>query len=235
MMKGEDMSIMNIIGVLNKEHECVSKSYLSLRRWIGILGILLPLINILGGWFISRIPVQSTISSYYYTNMRDFFVGILCVVSLFLITYDGYNRFDQLITSVAGVFGLGVAIIPCRSEQFPMPEVGLLRLSMPLSDTLHLICAVAFFTLLAIISIFLFTMTGQEKQITKQKRWRNIIYVICGVTMLLSLLGAVLCLQFMPKEMIDKYRVILVFETLALFSFGISWLIKGETLIKDRV
>lgn len=227
--------IKNIIEILNKEHDCVDKSYLSLRRCIGILGIMLPLVNIFGGWFISHAPVRVSLSAYYYTNMRDFFVGMLCVVALFLITYKGYSRIDQIITSVTGAFGLGVAVFPCSNEQFPFQKAGLFQLSMNISDTIHLICAVAFLTLLALNLLFLFTMTGPEKQMTKRKRWRNTIYIICGIIILVSISGAALCTLLINKELLEKYRVTLIFETFALISFGVSWLIKGQTLLKDKI
>ena len=46
-------------------------SYLTLRKVVGILGMALPFVVFLGGKFIFKTDIQSSISSYYYTGMRD--------------------------------------------------------------------------------------------------------------------------------------------------------------------
>jgi hypothetical protein len=55
-------------------------SYLLLRKVIGILGFTLPFILSIGAYLISRTGIQSSLSSYYYTDMRNVFVGVLCVI-----------------------------------------------------------------------------------------------------------------------------------------------------------
>lgn len=51
-------------------------SYLTIRRAIGVSGLLLPLALVLGGWF-AGVPIQDNMSSYYHTPLRDIFVGML--------------------------------------------------------------------------------------------------------------------------------------------------------------
>lgn len=89
-------------------------SYLTMRRTIGVLGISLPLIVVLGGLVENSSALQGSISGYYYTNMRDFFVGILCVVALFLISYQGYERIDNIVANLAGFSALGMIIFPTK-------------------------------------------------------------------------------------------------------------------------
>lgn len=119
---------------LGKKNESMILSYKALRRLIGVFGILLPFTCILGGWSIARIPVQETISAYYYTNMRDFFTGLMFVVSLFLITYKGYTVIDFVITTITGIMGLGVALFPCYNELFKTQKVGIFQLLPNTSD-----------------------------------------------------------------------------------------------------
>ena len=120
--------INEIVKYLDKKNDNLIISYKALRRLIGILGILLPVINILGGCLIGEEPIQQSISMYYYTNMRDFLVGLLFVVSLFLITYKGYNLIDLIVSSIIGIAGLGVAIFPCFNELFITQRVGIFQL-----------------------------------------------------------------------------------------------------------
>src|SRR5689334_5098109 len=78
-------------------------SYLTLRKIVGLLGVFLPAVlavgNMLmrGGWY-----MQPSISDYYYTEMRDVFVGMLCAVALFLLSYKGYDSRDRNASLFAG-------------------------------------------------------------------------------------------------------------------------------------
>lgn len=224
-----------IIKYLALKNESLIVSYKALRRLIGIMGILLPIINILGGCFIAKLPIQQSISMYYYTNMRDFFVGLMFVVSLFLITYKGYNTLDLITSIITGAAGLGVAIFPCFSEMYIGQKVGIFQLSPETSFIVHLTCAALFFVLLAFTSVFLFTRKHKDSNlVTPQKRIRNIIYVVCGILMLACVLGMLLSILILTKEQRYDSKIILILESIALFSFGVSWLVKGETLFRDK-
>ncbi|MEJ2664743.1 MAG: DUF998 domain-containing protein, partial [Spirochaetia bacterium] len=87
--------------MFRKKNRSIIISYIALRRLIGILGMLLPFICILGGLLFAALYVEPSISDYYYTNMRDFFVGLLFGVSLFLITYKGYELIDDIVTNTS--------------------------------------------------------------------------------------------------------------------------------------
>ena len=55
----------------------IKGSYLEFRRAIGILGMALPFILLIGGFIFGNNSLQYSLSHYYHTNMRDFFVGLL--------------------------------------------------------------------------------------------------------------------------------------------------------------
>lgn len=220
--------------MFRKKNKNIIISYISLRRLIGILGMLLPFICVLGGFLFSDLPVRSSISSYYHTNMRDFFVGLLVGVSLFLLTYKGYERIDNIVTSIIGLTGLGIAIFPCLNSISLTEPVGIFQISPAISNKIHLACAFIFFFLLAINSIFLFTLSKSKKiPKTRNKKIRNYIYVGCGIIILLSLL--ILFVRSLVGAEVENSKTLLVFETIMLLAFGISWLVKGETLFKDKV
>jgi hypothetical protein len=206
-------------------------SYLTLRRLIGVLGILLSLVCVLGGYFFSGKTIQQSISYYYYTNMRDFFVGLLFCVSLFLLTYRGYQLIDNLVSTICGIAAAGIAIFPCFNDLNPELPVGLFQLSPKTSNIIHLSSAGLFFLLLAVNSMFLFTISKNPKK-TINKEKRNIIYYGCGITILISLLFLAFIFIFKPWDY-NKFKLILITETIMLLAFGISWLVKGKTLYKD--
>src|SRR5690349_11377975 len=123
------------------------RSYLTLRKAIGILGILLPILVMAGGT--SRYGLQGSISAYYYTNMRDIFVAQLCMVGVFLYTYRGFDRADDLLTSISGVLAVGIALFPTRRDGAEHGPVGVSQLSDVQTSVVHYACAVLFFLLLA--------------------------------------------------------------------------------------
>src|SRR5689334_6585532 len=90
-------------------------SYLVIRATAGVLGIILPVILILGDvlFLDQTVKARGSISAYYYSPMRDLFVGILFMLGVLLITYMAgrWNR-DFWTSLIAGVAVIGVAMAP---------------------------------------------------------------------------------------------------------------------------
>jgi hypothetical protein len=208
-------------------------SYLTMRRIIGILGIGLPIIIVLGGFIQNGFVLGTSISSYYYTNMRDFFVGVLSCVGLFLISYKGYERIDHITSDISGILAVGIAFFPTSTLKYGINKVGIFQLNDNISLYFHLTFATLFFLSLAFISIFLFTK-HEGSMLTKEKKKRNLVYIVCGCVILFSILCIIVYTLSFQNTFIANLKPILVFETLSLISFGTSWLVKGETLFKDK-
>jgi drug/metabolite transporter (DMT)-like permease len=182
-----------------------------------------PIVLIVGSLLLDEQKlVQISISAYYYTSMRNLFVGILCGVALFLFCYHGYDFRDSLVSKSAGLFALCIAFFP-TSETADKGDV---------ISKLHYIFAGCFFVALSYMSIFLFTKSGGHK--TPEKIKRNRIYILCGILMMICV--ACIALYTIPTihRLISFLKPILLFETVALLAFGFSWLTKGEFLLKDQ-
>ena len=80
-------------------------SYLALRKAIGLLAIAFPFVVSLGALILFQTGIQSSVSSCYHTGMRDVFVGTLCAIGFFLLSYKGYERSDD----IAGAKRCGLA------------------------------------------------------------------------------------------------------------------------------
>jgi hypothetical protein len=63
-------------------------SYLFLRQTVGWIGTLLPIGLLVGSAISSTAPRPDSMSGYYYTDMRNIFVGALCALGVFLVAYD---------------------------------------------------------------------------------------------------------------------------------------------------
>src|ERR1700743_3976263 len=70
-------------------------SYFGLRRAIGVSGLLLPIVLWPVGWWLFKVPVQDNMSSYYYTPLRDVFVGTMFAIGVFLFCYRGNDWIEN--------------------------------------------------------------------------------------------------------------------------------------------
>jgi hypothetical protein len=208
-------------------------SYLTLRKWIGILGISMPAILLLGTFTIGHCThLQDSISHYYYTRMGDVFVGILCAVALFLLSYKGYDSIDSISSKIAGVFALMVAFFattPNQDIQCTMFELD----SNRAREVVHFVSAALFFLTLAFISFFLFTRSQGLK--TNRKVTRNMVYRTCGIVIVVSI-GLVFVYHSIPflKNKLACYKPVFWLEWIALIAFGTSWLVKGKLVLEDK-
>jgi len=196
-------------------------SYLALRRAVGWIGILLPLVLFFGDFLLSgKSQPLLNISLYYHTPMRDVFVGSVCAIGLFMFYYRGYDKWDNIAGNLAGLCTLGIAWFPTtRSGHLDFP------------GKVHFISAAGFFLLLSCFSLLLFTRKRTKP--TRRKRIRNRIYIACGIVMLLCLLAIVIFFNFLQEHHPDSSFVFWA-ETTALCAFGISWLTKGGSLYPDK-
>ena len=201
-----------------------------IRNLAGFLGMILPWISLIGAIIVSNttgVPAEFwptlSISATYY--ICPALTGILTAASVVLMCYDGYNLRDNIVTTNSGVFGIMIVLFPCACT-VSGEMVGFFQLPVAISNTIHCASACAFFILLSINSLFLFTLG--EKEPTKQKKIRNIIYRVCGIGMICALILMVLPVSFFAKTF--------VVEAIALTFFGISWLVKGQVfgILKDE-
>jgi len=202
-------------------------SYLGLRKAIGIIGIALPFVLVLGKMLFESPGIQSSISSYYYTVMRDVFVGSLCAIGIFLASYRGYGRQDRIAGRFAGLFSLGVAFFPTA------PTVNITRMNA-IIGTAHLFFAACFFLILAFFALVLFRKTDPTKMPTLRKKQRNTVYAVCGYSILACIALITLINAFPDNSSLKNFAPIFWLESAAIVTFGISWFVKGEAILKDE-
>lgn len=212
-------------------------SYYTIRKIIGILGILLPLMVIA-----FHGEIIASISHYYYTKSAVFFIAILSAFGLFLISYKGYERdkdtewlSDNVITHIGGFAALMLVLFPTSCGGSGSDQINLMWSSayplfghdINIISTIHLISAGIFLLAMGWMSIHRFT----KGELTKEKRRKNKIYKFSGYIMWASV--AFLLLEFVINFKVSMYDTFIL-ETVSIVAFGISWLIKGET-IKDLI
>lgn len=196
-----------------------------MRIMIGILGMLLP-------WLVALITLswpQSISITYYSLFAVGTFMVVLGSAGILLINYKGYELIDDIMATSAGIFGILICLFPMTYLDNPSLKTGIFHLSSNISNIFHCISAFSFFGILAFMSFFLFTKTSGE--MTKQKKIKNIIYRICGIGMIASFL--LFLLKLIPG--FECYNLTWIVEAIALFFFGLSWIVKSDAfpLLQD--
>lgn len=222
------------------EHSIALTQQRTLRKLVGILGMLLPvLLYISVRWYTNyNTPIKS-ISHYYFTRFGSIFIIIVSLLSIFLLVYKGKDRIDFYLSSLAAIAALTLLLLPasnleitdCSDCEFIV--VTTLR-EYQLRDTIHNICGGVFLTTLACMALFVFTKKNPSLvPVTRQKLARNRVFIVCGIIMLLAL--ATILVGFISKsEWFAAHQMTFWMETTALEAFGFSWLVKGEFILKDK-
>lgn len=205
------------------------KSYLFLRTGVGIIGVALPIVLILGKILLESPGISDSISDYYYSVMRDVLVGSLWAIGIFLICYR-YDRLDDIASTLAGVCAIGVALFPTY------PDIDATQQQLNIG-IVHALFAASFFTILALMTIFLFRRTDQQER-GKRKRQRDTVYLICGIVILVCVVLSIIVLfaPFLQSAFwLWSMHPIFFLEASAIFAFGFAWFVKGGLLLfKDK-
>jgi len=209
----------------SKPDDSLVISYMGLRKAVGFIGLGLPFGLALGKLVFDGGGLQSTMSDYYHSNMRNLFVGSLCAISVFLMSYWGYDRIDNIAAKIASAFAVGVAFFPTT------PETGIISPQERVGGIIHITCAAGFFLTLAFFSLFLFRKTAPKP--TPQKRKRNVVYLVCGLTMVASIALIGITYLLPSDASIRSLKPVFWLESLAVVAFGVSWLTKGEAILED--
>lgn len=210
-------------------------SFLTLRKCIGIIALFLPFALYISVYILNdcTAPLNS-ISGYYHSDARNIFVGSLCAVSMTMYAYKGHDN-DYILFRICSVLLILIAFFQtgfikgelCSFDNSPKWMIA----QLPEEDFwqnafiwIHSSSAIIFFILISYIVYFRFTRSSHSELSTAKYR-RNVIYKFCGVTMFVGLILTIV----MGINGGDIFYP----EWIILFCFGISWLVKGQLILKD--
>jgi len=185
--------------------------YRTLRKVLGIMALLFPVVLVLFGTSV----MKSSLSAYYWSTAKDIFVGFLIAMGIFLVSYNGYDKADKIITTIPGISMMLLAIFPMSMESFT-PNF----LSSGVSNIIHYASAAITFIFLGIMSLTQFSRSDNF--------FRNRIYKICGYIILITIATMIpFIVSPYIMEVTDRFRLFFIQETVVLWAFGYSWLVKG--------
>lgn len=205
-------------------------SYFNLRMGIAVLALLLPLVLWIGG-AAQGVGIQDSMSAYYHAAaghanaggglMRDFFVGILFAVGVFLYLYKGFSTLENIVLNLAGAFAVGVAVFPMEWNCGDQCQ----------KISVHGACAIALFLCIALVCIRCASETlPYLKDEKRQSRYRR-IYLYLGVSMVLAPVAAFLLAVVFRR--LESYTYIA--EATGIAVFGVYWLVKSRELSLSKV
>jgi hypothetical protein len=180
----------------------------TIKLIVGVIAISLAILTSL----FSKTPLESISASYYEEGWSStIFIGFLFAIAAFLFAYNGRSVFELIISKIAAVCALGVAMFPCScgGHEEIIPHV-------------HYISAGIMFLILAAFC-FSFLKRARSKGHV-QARYRVFIYAASGITILASI--SMIGLDLALKEAISTKisRLTFICEAVALVAFGIAWL-----------
>ncbi len=186
----------------------------TIKLIIGVIAISLATLTSV----FSEIPLESISASYHEEGWSSsIFVGFLFAISAFLIAYHGRSVFELVISKIAAVSALGVALFPCSCGGHPeiVPHV-------------HYIAAAVMFLILVAFCFSFFKRARGKGH--RQAMFRAFIYAFCGITIFVSI--AVIGLDIVLDEAISIRisRLTYYCEAVALIAFGIAWLTASRIL-----
>jgi len=214
-------------------------TYLEVRVGIAIIGIALPLVLSIGGWLRAHLCLQDSMSAYYHASlndksMRDWFVGSLFVIGVFLYLYKGFSELENWLLNVGGILCVGVALFPMEWSACHMRNCdgtagfpGCLAPANPARHafSLHGFCAITFFLCLALVCWFCAGDTLPLVKRDKTRRWLKGLYRVIAIAMIVSMAGA----YILNTVLQNPARTFFV-EAFGVWSFGAYWAIKSWEL-----
>jgi hypothetical protein len=207
------------------------RSYLFMRTFVGALGVALPFMLVLGdglGFDGHPFP-RDSLSAYYYSGVRDLFVGTLSATAVFLITYKIADRtLDNTLSSVAGAAALAVALFPTGppahvTQLTPLQE----RWGEGFVAAIHFTAAGIFIISLGVICFFFGWREGARtpRQGKRSPRfWRRYHWSCAGA------IAAALVWIGVTQAAGGPSRSLLIGEAVSVWAFGVSWFMKGLEL-----
>ncbi|MFN2237159.1 MAG: hypothetical protein ACK2U1_23260 [Anaerolineales bacterium] len=187
--------------------------YRALRLLMGMIAFALPFIVTL----VSSTTLTS-ISASYYTEARDIFVGLLFVVSAFLMAYNGHTTGEAWASKAACLAAMVAALYPTSCE----------GCAANIQSTLHYVSAAVLFAILAYFCLGPFRKNTKGQPGKKGRRAK--IYFMCGWAIVACILTIGISKLAMTEDARNSLYITYWAEAVALWAFGVAWIVAGKVI-----
>ena len=200
------------------------RSYVFTRFAIGLLGVLLPpVLVLLEPALFDGLPFpRGSLSAYYYSGLREVFVGGLWAIGVFLVVYKALDfSWESLLSSLAGAAAVLVAVFPTeRPGAGVTPTPFQVKFGESVVTAIHYGAAIAFIVLLVPIVLFFARDEGRREH----RSWQGFHTLSAAFILFGAALAAFAGITGGPD------KGVLFGEWIAIWAFAASWLTKGAEL-----
>ncbi|MDC0737697.1 hypothetical protein N6L24_05365 [Cognatishimia sp. SS12] len=204
-------------------------TYFKIRTALGLIAAAFPIVILLGG-YITEGAVLPSISDYYFSSMRDFVVGALVAIGIFLMFYRGdrprRSAWQQDVLGLsAGLASIGLALFPNKPHTRGVETFFHAIMDDRISVTLHFLSSFVFLTALTAFCLIRFAETASAAD--------RRIYRICGWMVISAGLAATFASfmrafdWFSARSLVENLHIIFWLEALGIWAFCLAWLRKG--------
>jgi hypothetical protein len=196
--------------------ENTALSYAAIRRVIGLAGVALPFV--LGAAAAVDDNLKSSMSAYYYSDMRDYFTGTLCVIGVFLFCYQfRAPHVEGWLARLGGVAALGVAF-------FHTSPGGPVATAVRVRSDIHFSCAAVLFVILGDIAFQFFPSAESQAELRAHERR---FYRGCGLV-IWGGIGGYALVSNVFHSFCQDHPVLFWVEAACVLAFSLSFLVKGQ-------
>jgi hypothetical protein len=202
--------------VLHRKTKRPEIDHRTIKLMVGTIAIVLAFVE----WGLAGQSLDSISASYHANRWsRDVFVGSEFAIAAYLAAYNGEEFLEMVLSRVAAVAALGVALFPCKCGSHP-EAVG----------NLHFYAAGAMFGVLAVFCGIFCVHAWKKREKYRRARGRAVFYAACGVAIIVSM--AIPLVDHWTGDKLGEQFPRLVFwcEFAGLFAFGSSWLTASHVL-----
>jgi hypothetical protein len=242
----------------------VMRSYMVLRNVIGLIAVGLPFAVYLGNWIIFShhrfgclLPIGNdlpdSLSGYYYSHMRNLFVGGMCAAGVFLFFYRGDDRWETVTTDLAGLFAVGIAFFPTtRPNISPASSCGPVTAILPQPSPhgtyiawVHTGCLVGLMAAIAIMALRYTReysedeknkMVAEDQEVERDARLKSRnkkFYYGCVAGLIAAGIFAAVQ-QVFNGHLKAEAPWLFYAELVAFVAFGVAWFVKGRAIVQLR-
>ncbi|GAA6209753.1 DUF998 domain-containing protein [Cognatishimia sp. WU-CL00825] len=210
-------------------------TYFNVRQALGVIAMAFPLVLLTGG-YITHGQVLPSISDYYFSSMRDFVVGALVAIGIFLMAYQGdrpshASRRENITGLLSGASAIGLALFPNKPHANGIETFFHAIMDDRISVGLHFLSSFVFLTTLTIfcLSRFARTANGPVRRVYRICGW-----LIISAGVLATYASFVRAFDwFDARVWVEQWNLIFWLEACGIWAFCVSWLLKGEVERQD--
>jgi hypothetical protein len=209
------------------------KSFMTMRALSGLLGFALPLllVGIGKAWDYDDRPwFRGSLSEYYYSGAREWFIGVLSATAAFLLVYKVVEpTLENILSLTAGVAVIFVVGFPTGTPYYIDELTPLQEWNESFVEGVHYTFAVLFIGSLGAITFFFGvrealrrTQVGRFSQVF-WRRW----HWSCAIA--IAAAGAWIIANALTAKYLewDIWKPVIVGEWVAVWAFAASWFYKG--------